>query len=65
MERTSCDVVRAKVPAAATTVAGAGARVRTGEYNVVCVHGVFADAIALMYAHTCMLSNGVLLGRHK
>jgi hypothetical protein len=34
-------------------------------YNVVCVHGVFADAIALMHAHACMLSTGVLLGRHK
>jgi hypothetical protein len=25
--------------------------------------GMFADVIALMHAHACMLSNGVLLGR--
>ena len=25
-------------------------------YNIVCVHGVFVDAIALMHAHACMLS---------
>jgi hypothetical protein len=35
-----------------------------GGYNVVCVHGVFTDVIALMHAYACMLSNSVLFERH-
>jgi hypothetical protein len=47
-----------------SNIPNTGTRVRTGGYNVVCVHGVFADMIALVHAYACMLSNGVLFERH-